>query len=429
VPANHIALESIDFQDGAFFAALVDAINKIKEVSRDDIPKGPGFYNHPAVVNLLAVIEDRTNLKLEYEKNYGWIGPAIISPYLTINHVFLRDSVREDKQVPGLVADDLKVMDSPYFKGTVDLKNSKVHGEFTKSKSTLFMPIEMLYYGRLYGIPFSVEEVAAALLHEIGHTFIALEYADRVVTTNQVLATINACLKNDTPETRELIFAHAAKRMRMSKEQRKALENCKDDTGRGVILATIAVEQSVSELGGSIFDITSCEQLADQFAARHGAAAPLMTAISKISEHNPKHGYWWRQVMTGTAFAVLSLVMPPVGVVSSLLVILSAVWTADKSSDLYGTFHSRLTRMKGEMIRRLRDRDIDDTEKKRCLDAIAVADRMLAMEMDRLNFYDTIAYYVKPSFRAAHKFEVLQRQLEALANNNLFAKAAKLSTL
>ena len=420
-----LAFESIAHQGPAFFNAITDALFRIQAETK--YPVGPAFFHHPNVLNLLEVIKDFTGLTIEYDENYKGRALGIVSPYITINHIFFTGKDVNDgaqdwfkKQIAG--------MSKPYFKGTVDLVKSRVTGEFTKLKSTLYVGRDVLLHNALYGANcFSPQEIAAGLLHEIGHAFIAIEYANRVTSTNQVLAGVNDLLRGCQPAEREIVFAHASEVMRMTPEQKKAFEKCEDDQGRAISIAAISAETCVSELGGSVFDTTSCEQLADQFAMRHGAGKHLVMLTYAVSQSNPQGEYWNRQVRSAAALAFLALF--PLTTYWALKGVYASLKAIDKSNDLYGSLHSRLSRVRGEAIDRLKDLDISETEREQQLGAVQMADQLLALESNKLELLETLAYYVKPSFRSAHKFEMLQRQLEAFAHNGLFAKAAKLRSL
>lgn len=429
-----MAMESIAFQGPAFFDALTRAIEDCQAVT--DHSYGPAFYREPAAQKIVRVIHEFTGLDAMYDPETPDAGPAMYIPVFNINHIFVAEEWRDNEHMAAYVHQYLDKLSSPYFKGTIDLKNAQVSGDFAKLPARLMMPREMLTAGTFFGIPFTPKEIAAIILHETGHAFTTIEYADRMVTSNQVLATVSLALRSGEPALVEKVYAKAAARMRMTSEQKKALEDNKTPEGAAVIVAGIAVDQSRSELGESVFDVTACEQLADQFAARCGAAKDLVSALEKISQRNGTMGQFLVEEsssLLGLAAlgAYLGLIFTSVGVgvgVPAAIILLSVLIT-DKSTDVYGSFHSRISRIRGEIVQRLKDRQLEEAEKRELLDALKATDAVLACEVDKLGFYETLAYYVKGSYRSAHKYEQLQRQLERYATNGLFGQAAKLATL
>jgi hypothetical protein len=412
-------MESIAFQTSAFFNDLVKACQRIRSeaVAGTDAV----FFKQPVLVELTQLIQAYTGLKVEWDSEYGDAGPMMITPLYSLSHIFYDQADRED-QAPELDASIfIKHLNKPLYQGTIDLVHAKVTGDFCEIRQRLAVPQTLLAHGRWNAIELSCEETAAVLLHEVGHAFIELEFLDRVVTTNQVLSGLSESLLETDVERKKLAYSTAALRLRLDPKQKKALEDAQNDDSLTVIMATLAVEKSRSELGDSVFDMTACEHLADQFAARHGSVKYLITALSKISTRQPVEGYGWRWTRDAVLYGVAGLILLPL----SLLVL----FNAHLYSDRYGSLHTRTLRLQGEIIQRLKNRKLAPEERRQLLEAEDTANKVLDSESLRLTFFESVAMYVNSSYRHQHDYRLLQQKLEGYANNSLFGHAARLAAL
>ena len=421
--ASRMSLESIGFQNRAFFDDLTSVVEELLaagEVSGN-------YYACPGPQKLLKVIRDHTGMNLQWDEEPDMVAPGVSMPYFTINHPFLTNVEREEVGRDDHIRETLKQMSVPYFSGTIDLEKAKVTGDFAKLLVKLSLPYSLLTRGRVLLETLTPREIAAIVLHEVGHGFTTIEYADRSVTTNQVLAGVSAAMRSEEPSFIAQTYASAAHLLRMTSEQRAALEECKDANGAAVLLATIAMEKSKSELGLNVFDVNACEQLADQFAARCGAAKDLVTALAKFPNTTQSaFGYWSKQayITLALGFAAAWVSVPLV-----LGIVFVGVLLQDKEYELYGSFHTRMSRLRNELVQKLKDRRLSADDKTQTLVAVEQLNRMLDQQANRLDAFGALAYILKSDYRKAHNYGVLQRFLEDTTHNQLFVHSAKLSTL
>jgi hypothetical protein len=426
------ALESVHFQTDAFFKSLVEELEKLRttKIEIKDLFKS----NH--LDALMACIKSKTNISIVFS-NGDVTGPAIYWPRVFGSNVLI-DNGFKDMVNDGLNFDMhkdikpiLKAMDSVKEIGSVNLINSTVSGVYSKMEFEMMMPTS-LFIGPS---DFTVREVASAILHELGHVFTFLEFVSRTVSTNQVLSGLVRTLdKTATAEEKKAIFIKASDLLKMSKEEQDALVNAKNKNDMTCIVIKAANELSVSELGSSIYDVNSSEYLADQFATRHGAGRDLITLLDKFDKNQswvkPSVGLY---IVKGIVFITLAfygivITVSTMGGFPILLLIL-LICIQDKNNNIYDNPKARFDRMRMQNVERLKDRNISSEEKENIIESNVAIDLISKTYSDNLNFIEKIAYYLKPSYRNAHKFEMLQKDLEHMASNSLFESAAKLSTI
>lgn len=415
------ALETIQFQNGQFFRDLVEEVKKLYGMNRR--ARDRDYYTSDEIKRFCQFIKDRTGIMLEMYPG----SPGIASPYLSQNHIFTQDlSVyfRERMVDPHMdVRELIKEAENGLVKGHVDLVTARVHGVFEKIQIYLFMPRYMLESDE-YVKP---EVVAAIILHELGHTFTYFEYINRTVTTNQALSLMTRA--NDRTlgsNEREALFAKGADLLKMDDEQRKAALSAKNDTQLTVIVLDSAIELSRSELQCNIYDTVSCEFLADQFTARHGAARWNAIGLDTLA-YDGGQGKLSRLF---TAF--IELIFLSIGIGFSLGLIFLSVMFVEREPRNYDRPYYRLQRLLLQNRERLKDRDISDEEKKYYVESSEIIERIMSRYHDSMfdePVWDRLAYLLSSNYRRAYKYEKLQIELEKLATSGLFDKAAKLGSL
>ena len=431
-----MSLESIQFQNGELFKALTECVKKVRESGRSDI-RDPGFFLSEEGNGIVKTIKFYTNLSVTLLNGQN-SGPYVLFPMLGANSMLLGNDHRKSLLAcanlfdsAGCVRDIMSSLQKDIVHGSVNLKNSTVDGVYAEFNSQLFMPPSMF----VKGSPFCDEEAAAAMLHELGHVFTFMEFVTRTVSTNQVLAGMVRAMDKTIPEDqRTTIFARGIDIMRMNSAQQAALLNAKSQKEVGFVVLDAAVQLSVSELGASVYDVNDCEQLADQFAARHGAGRYFVTAVDKYM----KIGGWrirtaadWRASAIGQINLYSRMVFCTLATLGTIwLYVLFAKLTApDKANNKYDNEKSRFLRVKHDNVERLKDKTIGADEKKTLLADNEVIDEVAKYYEDNLSFIEKLSYFFSPTYRNAHKYEVLQKELEGIAFNDLFSSAAKFSTI
>jgi hypothetical protein len=82
-----------------------------------------------------------------------------------------------------------------------------------------------------------------------------------------------------------------------------------------------------------------------------------------------------------------------------------------------------------QCVNRLKNDKIGKDEKERLLGDVESIDAMMVKYSDGLRLGEVAAWIFRPSYRQAHKFEMMQKQLEQIASNDLFASAVKLKMI
>ena len=279
-----VAQEAISFQGNGFFQELLLVINMFKREERTNAytKQWDEFAE-----NINKCIKKRTglNCKIKFTRQeYA----AILVPLIDYHNVVMSHVL----DGAGADADQLKALEKAggMLKASIDLKNSKVSGALA-DREAVIMINPLIFTTNIDGLELTDEEIAAVILHEVGHFFTGLEFMDRMVTTNQILAEMARNLNREKePSKREIIVKKASKELDIDRNQ---LQDIDLENGKVVTeyMLGVGLKKLRHQNGHSFYDMNTWEMAADQFAVRHGAGAAHRRSHRASPPHRwiPRH--------------------------------------------------------------------------------------------------------------------------------------------
>ncbi len=401
------ALEAISFQPTSFFNELTLCYEALRKVPAKDLPE------HEMVSTINKTVKRFTGLSVVLE--IGSHDPAIQLPPMNKNNVLINNMRRNflsSNDGISMIENSDKVVS-----GYVDLKRSMVSGVFSDVSAPIYMPAKMFT-----GTQDTSEEMAAVMIHEIGHFFTLFEHFSMTATTNQCLAGIARSLDGTEVQYRISALAAARKKFNLKDFDENVLAKQDSKVVEVAFISSMA-QESTSVLGRNVYDMSSFEYLSDQFVARHGASRHLATALSKIyaGSYNISYrgtiGYLTIEAIKIALFCYLP----------HLSVMLMAMdGQGDGTYDVPG---ARLKRVRNQVLEALKDTGLSKAEvEELTADKIAI-DECMAQFDDRRQLIGVLYDFLWPGANKDRKFKKLQQDLEDLAANELFAKAAEWRTL
>lgn len=438
---KNAALESIQFQKTDLFNEITQCIKTMRNLNK--IPSKE-FFDGFEVKQLVDVVFKHTGLMFVFLDNgYGF---TAYTPILH-HHIFDRQAgvkdfkkIVEEEDFSFNIRKLMKAMNTNLLEGEVSLKNSKVSGFFSKLTCYMSLPRFMIH-----DKTYLDEELAALVLHELGHSFTNFEYLSRTVTTNQALSLLQKTMdKSMSYEDRKIIFAQAmqAEKLVMDTEAQKLVLGDIPFEAMTLIVINQQIEACKSELGASVYDEVSCEYLADQFAARHGAGRYLITVLDKFASRSQPvevSGNYLRAGMA-TMLAGCSMALAGAGVVGLAIGVFSLLlgsgkWAFDNSKyemqHGYDNDYTRMNRIKHQMVQRIKDPECPAPEKQFILSYLEEVDPLIKKYVtdDSVKLRDRIAFFFSKKHKYDFEFKSLQKDLESLGNSDLFIMSEKLKTL
>lgn len=435
-----ISMEAINYQGRSllFFdlVAIVDQLRAYPNASHN-YELNP-YINQAALdkAGLEGVVFARTGMRvLFFVEDFGELScyaePPVVDPshpyYKLLDSYDLLDTkkslVERHQRAVRLAHESL---------GWVDLKTGRVAGLFSK------MTNRIMISSRLVTDPsFSSEEVAAVILHELGHIFSFYETMAYTTASNMVLVTAAEALSgmSDKKEKVRLLTQSIDPFGKLDDELTDAVLDSDDKTViHSLMLKSVEqlererVKQLVVKKTDSAYTTRSLEFMADQFAIRHGAGLALATAEHKMAKTHradygrSKAGYMAVQAVRVSLLGLAAYASLPLAAVLGVMV--AIVQSSNAVNDDYVADPSeRMGRIKSDLVQLLKNQKLSPTMRKQLLHDIEAVDALRVTAKEHDGIFRYLWRNVAPSGRRQFKLREFQKGLEDLVNNNLFVHA------
>ena len=392
------SLEAIDFQEGFnLFKELTLKINAFRK----------GKLNQ-AELNKLKIpnlIKKYTNIFVNISFQEGGENAYIVPPFFVNNNTLLADDFRV--WYSGYDEMELLKQYTNKTEGRIDLKEGKVHGFFEDLEFDMYLLSDLFE-----GNKFTSSEIAAIVLHELGHAFTFMEFFGRTYKTNMALNTmLNRLDKEDKRVKRIKIMENMAEELDLPPKMAEAVVDSNNETIRLVYLTTAFTPKHNSSINTKVYDNTSFEYISDQFAARHGAGRDLTTALDKIFK---------------VPDTLESKVLHHTTMLFKIFFRLTGLTIL--TTPIYDEPLERFERIKEQLVAALKDKHLDNGMRKQFLEDLKLFDEIIKQYKSKDGIYARILDLVSIIQRADFSQRKLQRELEKLGSNDLFVVAAKLNS-
>lgn len=407
-----VAVQQMD----KLFVEITAAVAKLrgKEVTNEDLRKS----------GIQEAIQKRTHIKTTLSvTDVPWTAFVTV-PKLDRNHPLLNQARRNEFSD----TDMMKVLSRTpdLVKGSVDLEASTVHGVFEEFDNDIVISQNLFLTNKL-----TDQEVAAIICHEVGHIWTYCRMVGGIVTMNHAIdATVRGVFGTEDPVQKKQFIDSFCKLRGVDVEDRQALAQEASKQGLATILLQREIDKSVSATGSSLYDETAFEQLADQWATRHGGGIHLVTANDKLNRLSGDPVYrggikfYTYEVAKTVAFTAVATL----GGVTGLLVCgMLSLQNPHRSE--YDNPKERAERVKRDLTAALKDRKLPSQRKEALLKDIELIDAIIKDMEPRDSFMQIAWRLLSTNTRKQLSQKELQQNIERLLNNDLFASAARFSTL
>ncbi|QKE54613.1 putative virion structural protein [Salmonella phage vB_SalM_SA002] len=302
--------------------------------------------------------------------------------------------------------------------GQIDLETGRVSGDFSKIPLTIGLGNQFL--NPKYG--FTAAEVAAILLHELGHDFTYCYTLHYTCTTNMVLAlAAKAIVAESDNRQKHAIMTDLQNTLGIRIDNMDELTRYDKYEDYYITMLGSYRKKTYDALGSPSYNTNMSEQMADMFAARHGGGAAIVTGLNRMNKlFTPPT--WYRAIERAQgilAFVMLSPITVPLFLVG--------VFVNDFVSGTYDLDKDRFIRIRNEAIASLKDQSLSSDEKKTIMSEIDTINEIIKSTDNDWSFAGKVAMLVRSSQRTQSRQKNLLQDLEALTNNPLYVAAAKYS--
>ena len=431
-----VSNELIAYQKGTpLFTAMVELI--------DGFQKTPHFTTKQIKYSPMSdLIMKYTGLNIDFDDYLRQDHNAfVVIPDINKNNVLWNDIS------PVIFKNmDFKALCSKHdeLNGSVNLKTSKVSGIFSKFKATIGLGNGFWKKNEL--IVITPQEVAAVILHELGHVFTSYLFLLEAVKTNIVLSSLNReNFFNCSKDKKIKLLKELEQTMDIRVDDKETLAVCEDKLVYSVLISnTITTRRS--DLKTPTYDERTMEFVSDQFAAMHGAGIHLVAGLQKILV---KYGVLYDRKMSvvkitllyyATMYSYFSGTLQIIGKVDvikyiagmfSFIVSFAGFLTIAIlpliKPDLYDPPLVRFNKIKEQYVNALRDRSLSNSDKQQLIKDIETIEDCIKFTGRYPDIFKFIYNVLVPWGRRQQSVAKLQNDYESLAYNPFYVASAKLS--
>lgn len=449
ITAEDLGMEAIAFQrNGLLFPELSIFFGTLKGVTE------PG-RRQEILNNIDACVKARTGIMVTTIIQGDDYNAVAYPPLSAKNHPFYSAEQRlrlAKATIGGLDVD--KLLD-----GTVDLQKSIVSGSFSEIPCSIIMGNKFLSTDLL-----NPEEVAADYIHEVGHLFVYFMMLGRTYVTNFVLREVLQTFMGHADRTIRIKALESVEKIYGNRFEDKALLAETDDGEviQGVVLGA-SIDRVRSDLGTKYYDQRLYEFMSDQFATRHGAGRALVTALDKLG----RNGSWMFRdsayftpgrhlfanvidlAVNSISFATTATGGPVAGwgflrvwrllltskvkdIGANALISAGAgafLYPLMFGGDKYDDPKARYQAIRREMISELKNLDLDRNYQRQLLEDMEAVEKATDALASSPTLTSVLSSFLFDRLPGKRREVIMQKQVEQLANNDLFAKAAELNQL
>jgi hypothetical protein len=412
-----LGLEAVAYQSGRLFIDLTTAMGILRKADTLDT-KSIAAAEIPEIVRL------HTNMRIGFDvKPTLSMGAYIRLPEIDRNHPFITNAWRGGDMSDDVGVALIRVLGGR-MQGSVDTLNCKVSGVYKDIQGDVVFGA-----GLVNDESFTDAELASVLMHEIGHLFTYFEYLGTLVMTSAVIAGIaKSMYKIDSYDKRLDTLKEADRILGVDTQNRERIAASPNANARSLLAQSVYIStmgtKARSDTGFNIYELRSCEQLADQFVTRHGCGGrDLASALDKMYRK-----FWSRSAMSTTEYTIwecTKLIMFLAGLFIIPLPLIVFLLVFNPTRKIYDDPAARLTFIRQQMTDALKDKSLDDRRRAQILEDIAAVGVLEANLDDKRTLLQLFWTTLMPSGRAALSQEATQKQVEALLNNELFVAASK----
>lgn len=431
-PLINISQESILFQNGKFFEELVKLF---------EIVKKRGYVNDVKDLDNLGlsrIIKKYTNMSINSKFDINCGDLYISVPRLDPNNV-LNNTFESQPEHGRSILDNTLSSIRKKLSGTVDIKTGKVGGTFATINTTMFIDPRFffgIHYEKLNGehifkgFNHTCEEMAAIVLHEVGHLFTAFEYIVETASTNMALSTASKEFLEIVDTKERIIFIdRLEKSFELKVDDKEALVKENNQLSVYLLFVSCHVNKIRSSTDTYVYDIKSWEFLADQFAIRHGAGRYLAEGFYHFDKYigvlkTTKED----RMISAVSVLLINMLLIPVGI-GIVTSIFSLFYDFRLPLKVHDEDRDRITRIRNDMMMRLKNPDLSEAIKKSYITDIDRINELLKTMEDTRSLMETFWDYVRPLRKNAREQQVFQQKMEYISSNPIYLSASKLSTL
>lgn len=415
--------ENIRYQGTDLYEKITAQVKLI--IEKNKIPADGKSTKFPLISDAIKK-HTGLNIVVSTERMFPAYNAYVYTPLIHLKNnnnfvgMYFQEDAKLNKKIDGL-------------KSTVDIKKGMVTGYFSELKSDVHISSAIIFSGE-----FTPDEVAAIILHEVGHVFTMCFYINHVIRGAYLSSFASKEILGAKTDNERRVALTTLNTVTKDKRLKDLLDSGQlEDSDKLVTQVVLdhSIQEIRSETGTVNYDYRVVEQVADHFAAMHGASYALVTGlikIHKLSGDNVSQNFT-QYYLGQIALCVGALGLVAVGAaignpvipiwIGTVLVISTLV--SITTNEQYDGFERRIEVLRRDTIEALKDRTLDKSDKDELLDKIKSIEFYQSQLKQYPSIFSLAVYTISKKKRDLAKEIKSQSLIEELINNDLFVKSAK----
>lgn len=362
---------------------------------------------------------------------------GVFPPSLDANSVIIPEFRKYQYQGNSDLEAYTKFIKENRLNGYFDNNDAKIEGELSKINSVIVLTKPLFTKAGLEPV-----ELAAILLHEVGHIQQYFRTLMLTVIPNMVADCAANIVMGKTTDAEKISVIKDVEKMlnvKINEPEVIVKEYRKENIYTKLVTGIMLDRDSLT--GSKGLDNRNWERMADEYAAKFGAASALASALYKL-EMNSGVLFMNRSYRSYTAFMLMDVINiaalitvgvtgGPIGALVAGFGVTMGVMAADPEMTIYDPPEARFRTQRQFLINelryfeRLKGPKVKE-ERERCLAGIAAIDEILDKVNDKNGVFDLIFKHIIPSTRKQNRELEFQQALESFLSNDLAVAASKL---
>lgn len=454
---GNIATETIDHQynNDIFKNELITAIQSIldkidSDIYRNRIEASSGCLEH---MKIKDIIFKRTGIFIKFLSlgdpgasdfyNNAAVNPCRVNIFSTLQHLDMKNVIlqyftkKDIDAINNYMQPKIDALSKD--QGTVDAKTGRLGGVYSKIENDCYID----FYGLYKNSRMTAGEIAAILMHEVGHVFTWTQFSNKLSMVNQTLQHIyNHRATTDSDKLFKLAYSKLKDIDRdITETEVKSMisGNTISATYNNYLflLKNLDLNNLLLDLNASNVN-TNSETIADIYSVRMGFGLEFINAMDKMNKSFAKKIFYVSSalcVILISIFAIAAL-LPSVsimGVYSLLFMYVVSGMTMiecniykEQGGLIYKYDKERMQKVYNQLVDSVKDLSLKGEDKQRNLESLKTIKTLLDALPSDISTLDRISHILSSKARVARAYSVQQDILEKIANNDLFVKAVEL---
>lgn len=382
-----------------------DTFNKLTSIVDDYRNKR---FDSDGFCQLMAdTLEKRYGLSIDFGIENSLFISAYVKPNIYVKTHPLYNDYNAD------IARGMKLVGmNDIITANIDLKKAYISGSIQKYPTKMRVTSTLLDKRDKDKYQISNEEVAAIVLHEMGHVFTFVEYMLYSTKMCVVIDTVTQDLVGQPEDKRLKIINKNSDLKSLSSKEKYDLATADNKESIEVVILKGMIEDIDASVGMNYYSTRYFEQTADLFAMRNGAGKYLVSGLAKTIGRNDIQK---EVLITEAILSVVTLAIP--------LIVVTLLTLSDRGK-MYDSSDQRFRFIREQYVSQLKDATTTD-EKKRILLIIKEIDECIAyVRKEPIHLTEYLSYALSSRYRSVQKQEKTMKEIESMINNDLYVASS-----